>query len=185
MAKAKIKTKTKAKKAKKKARKKAAKRPVAPRAVSRMPRHRQYGALALRVGSRDQLEVLLVTSRGTGRWVIPKGWPMRNRTPAGTARREAFEEAGVKGELWSKRPIGSFRYVKRDEDFAGEILVQVFVLGVEQQKKEWPEKDERRVRWFSLRQAAALVKERELAKLLRDIPKLLFGPKAVRARRKK
>jgi 8-oxo-dGTP pyrophosphatase MutT (NUDIX family) len=180
MAKAKVKTKAKAKKAKKKA----AKRLVAPSAVSRMPRHRQYGALALRVGSRDQLEVLLLTSRGTGRWVIPKGWPMRNRTPAGTARREAFEEAGVKGELWSKKPIGSFRYMKRDEDFAGEILVQVFVLGVEQQKKDWPEKDERRVRWFSLRQAAALVKERELAKLLRDIPKLLFGP-TVRARRKK
>jgi 8-oxo-dGTP pyrophosphatase MutT (NUDIX family) len=181
MAKAKI----KAKKAKKKAGKKAAKRLVAPKAVSRMPRYRQYGAIALRVGARDQLQVLLLTSRGTGRWVIPKGWPIRNRTPAGTARREAFEEAGVKGELWSKKPIGSFRYMKRDENFTGEILVQVFVLGVEQQKKDWPEKHERRVRWCSLRQAAALVKERELAKLLRNISKLLFDPKTVRARRKK
>jgi 8-oxo-dGTP pyrophosphatase MutT (NUDIX family) len=182
---AKAKVKSKAKKAKKKARKKATKGVVAPKAVSRLPRHRQYGAVALRVGSRDQIEVLLLTSRGTGRWIIPKGWPMRNRTPAGTARREAFEEAGVKGELWSKKPIGSFRYFKRDESFAGEILVRVFVLAVEQQKKDWPEKAERRVRWFSLRQAAALVKERELAKLLRDIPTLLFGGKTVRARRKK
>jgi 8-oxo-dGTP pyrophosphatase MutT (NUDIX family) len=161
-------------------------RPPAPRkAAARLPKHRQYGALALRVGARDQLEVLLMTSRGTGRWVIPKGWPMRNRTPAGTARREAFEEAGVKGELWSKKPIGSFRYMKRDENFTGEILVQVFVLGVEQQMKDWPEKEQRRVRWYSLRQAAVLVHERELARLLRDVPKLLFGPKAVRARRKK
>jgi 8-oxo-dGTP pyrophosphatase MutT (NUDIX family) len=182
---AKPKAKAKAKKAKKKTGKKTAKRLVAPSAVSRLPRHRQYGALALRVGARDQIEVLLLTSRGTGRWVIPKGWPMRNRTPAGTAKREAFEEAGVKGELWSKKPIGSFRYFKRDENFSGEILVRVFVLGVERQKKEWPEKDQRRVRWFSLRQAAALVKERELAKLLRSIPKLLFEPKTVRARRKK
>ena len=181
---AKAKVKAKAKKAKKKARKKATKRLVAPRTAA-PPRHRQYGAVALRVGARDQLEVLLLTSRGSGRWVIPKGWPMRNRTPAGTARREAFEEAGVKGELWSKKPIGSFRYMKRDENFKGEILVRVFVLAVEQQKKDWPEKDERRVRWFSLRQAAALVKERDLARLLRSIPKLLFGGKTVRARRKK
>jgi 8-oxo-dGTP pyrophosphatase MutT (NUDIX family) len=178
---AKAQTKAKVKKAKS-TKKKVVKRPVARKAL---PRHRQYGALALRVGARDQIEVLLLTSRGTGRWVIPKGWPMRNRTPAGTAKREAFEEAGVKGELWSKRPIGSFRYFKRDENFSGEILVRVFVLGVERQKKEWPEKDQRRVRWFSLRQAAALVKERELAKLLRNIPKLLFEPKTVRARRKK
>jgi 8-oxo-dGTP pyrophosphatase MutT (NUDIX family) len=179
MAKAKAKIKAK------KAGKKAAKRIVAPSAMSRVPRHRQYGAIALRVGARDQLQVLLLTSRGTGRWVIPKGWPMRNRTPAGTARREAFEEAGVKGELWSKKPIGSFRYMKRDENFTGEVLVQVFVLGVEQQKKDWPEKSQRQVRWFSLRKAATLVKERELAKLLRNIPKLLFDPKTVRARRKK
>jgi len=171
--------------AKKKSTSKKAQAPAARSATRRLPRHRQYGALALRVGARDQLQVLLLTSRGTGRWVIPKGWPMRNRTPAGTAQREAFEEAGVKGELWSKKPIGSFRYFKRDESFSGEILVRVFVLGVERQKKEWPEKGERRVRWFSLRQAAALVKERDLAKLLRDIPKLLFEPKTVRARRKK
>jgi len=179
------KAKVKARKANKKTGKNAAKPLVAPGAAARLPRHRQYGAIALRVGARDQLQVLLLTSRGTGRWVIPKGWPMRNRTPAGTARREAFEEAGVKGELWSKKPIGSFRYMKRDENFTGEILVQVFVLGVEQQKKKWPEKDQRQVRWFSLRQAATLVKERELAKLLRNIPKLLFDPKTVRARRKK
>ncbi len=150
-----------------------------------LPRHRQYGALALRVGKRDQLEVLLLTSRGPGRWVIPKGWPIKGLKAPKSAAREAFEEAGVKGELWSKKPIGSFRYTKRDEDFAGEILVRVFVLAVEQQKKSWPEKDQRRVRWYSLRQAAALVKERELARLIRNLPKLLFGPQTVRARRKK
>src|SRR4051812_39152980 len=154
------------------------KRPRKPAAARPLPRHRQYGAIPLRFGARDQLEVLLLTSRGTGRWVIPKGWPMRNRTPAGTAEREAYEEAGVKGRLLSRKPIGSFRYFKRDANFTGEILVRVFVLAVEQQKKNWPEKAERRVRWFTLRQAAVLVKERELAKLLRSIPDLLVGAKA-------
>jgi len=161
-------------KAKRKARKKLAKPPAAGRGAARpLPRHRQYGAVPLRFGARDQLEVLLVTSRGTGRWVIPKGWPMRNRTPAGTARREAYEEAGVKGRLLSKRPVGTYRYFKEDESFSGEILVRVFLLAVEQQKKDWPERGERRSRWFTVRAAAALVKERDLARLLRSVPDML------------
>jgi 8-oxo-dGTP pyrophosphatase MutT (NUDIX family) len=151
------------------------KTPVARKAAARLPRHRQYGAIPLRFGSRDQLEVLLVTSRGSGRWVIPKGWPMRNRTPAGTARREAYEEAGVKGRLLSKKPIGSYRYFKRDESFTGEILVRVFLLAVEQQKKDWPERGERRTRWFTVRAAAVLVKERDLARLLRSVPGMLVN----------
>jgi 8-oxo-dGTP pyrophosphatase MutT (NUDIX family) len=169
----------------KKAKKKIAKRPVAPRTESRLPRHRQYGVIPVRFSRDGQIQVLLVTSRGTGRWLIPKGWPMRKRTPAGTAEREAFEEAGVKGWFWSRKPIGSYRYLKQDESFTGEILVRVFVLVVEQQKKNWPEKEERRVRWYDLRKAAALVKERDLAKLLRDLPRLLVGEKLVRPARKK
>jgi 8-oxo-dGTP pyrophosphatase MutT (NUDIX family) len=167
------------------------KRPTAAKAATervpkrKLPRHRQYGAIPVRFGSRDQLEVLLLTSRGTGRWVIPKGWPMPSRTPAGTARREAYEEAGVKGWLWSQKPIGSFRYVKREADFNGEILVRVFVLFVDQQKKNWPEKGQRRVRWLGLRQAASLVKERELAKLLLGMPRLLVGRKAAPPAKKK
>ena len=169
----------------KKAKKKVAKRTAAPIAKSRLPRHRQYGVIPVRFSRDGQIQVLLVTSRGTGRWLIPKGWPMRKRTPAGTAEREAFEEAGVKGWLWSHRPIGSYRYLKQDENFTGEILVRVFVLVVEELKKRWPEKEERRVRWCTLRQAAALVKERDLAKVLRDLPRLLVGEKPTRPMRKK
>ncbi len=137
--------------------------------------------------SRDgRIEVLLLTSRGTGRWVVPKGWPMRKRTPAGTAEREAYEEAGVKGWLWSGKALGSYRYFKDDADFTGEILVRLFVLVVEAQKKIWPEKGERRVRWYALREAASLVKERDLGKpLLRDMPRLLVGEKVARPTRKK
>lgn len=140
-----------------------------------LPRHRQYGVIALRVAHGDQIQTLLLTSRGTGRWVIPKGWRMRDRTPAGTAQREAYEEAGIKGMLWSKRPVGSYRYMKTDEKFTGEILVRVFVMVVKEQKKSWPERGQRRTRWLSLRKAAALVEERELAKLLRTIPAILNG----------
>lgn len=164
----------------------ARKRPVARRASLPLPRHRQYGVIPVRFSTDGQLQVLLLTSRGSGRWVIPKGWPMRKRTPAGTAEREAFEEAGLKGWLWSRRPIGSYRYFKKDGDFTGEILVRIFVLTVEQQKNNWPEKGERRFRWCDLRKAAALVKERELATLLRNLPRLLVGQeKAQPARTKK
>jgi 8-oxo-dGTP pyrophosphatase MutT (NUDIX family) len=176
---AKAKTKTK------KTKKKVAKRPIALRAAVGVPLHRQYGVIPVRFSRDGRIEVLLLTSRGTGRWVVPKGWPMRKRTPAGTAEREAYEEAGVKGWLWSGKPIGSYRYFKQDEDFSGEILVRLFVLAVEEQKKNWPEKGERQVRWYALRQAASLVKERDLAKLLRDMPRLLVGAKPTRPARKK
>jgi 8-oxo-dGTP pyrophosphatase MutT (NUDIX family) len=145
-----------------------------------LPRHRQYGVIALRVVRGDQIEVLLLTSRGTGRWVIPKGWRMRDRTPAETALREAYEEAGIKGLLWSARPVGSYRYVKNDERFTGEILVRVFVMVVQEQKKNWPEREERRTRWVTLRRAASLVAERDLAKLLRTMPAILSGKKPPR-----
>ena len=165
-------------KAKKKARKKAAKR----RTLPAMPRHRQYGVIPVRFGRDGRLQVLLLTSRGTGRWVIPKGWPMRKRTPAGTAEREAFEEAGVKGHLLSRRPVGSYRYLKTDEKFTGAILVRVFILAVEEQKKDWPEFHERRTRWFPVARAAAMVQERELATLLKAIPGMLVRRRAPNSR---
>jgi 8-oxo-dGTP pyrophosphatase MutT (NUDIX family) len=172
-------------KTKAKTRKKVAKRPVVRRKPRRLPRHRQYGAIPIRLGPRDQLEILLLTSRGTGRWVIPKGWPMRNRTPAGTAKREAYEEAGVKGQLWSRKAVGTYRYMKRDEKFTGEILVRVFILTVEEQKKDWPERGERRTRWFPVRAAATMVAEPGLAKLLRSVPAILVRQKTPPRRRKK
>lgn len=173
----------KAKKHKKK--QKLAKAKVARTTARRAQRPRQYGVIPIRLGDRNRVEVLLMTSRGTGRWVIPKGWPMAKRTPAGTARREAYEEAGIKGRLLSRKPVGSYRYTKADERSLGEIVVLVFVLSVEEQKRDWPESDERRTRWFPIRRAASLVKERELSKLLAAIPGLLADAPAKPARKKK
>jgi 8-oxo-dGTP pyrophosphatase MutT (NUDIX family) len=151
-----------------------AKAALAQQAVRRnTARRRQYAAIPIRIAARGRVEVLLMTSRGTGRWVIPKGWPMRHRTPAGTARQEAYEEAGITGRLWSRRSVGTYRYDKVDDKFSGEVTVRVFVLEVEQQLKDWPERGQRRRRWFASRRAAGLVQERELSRLLRTLPSVL------------
>src|ERR1700761_2252507 len=72
----------------------------------------QYAALPWRHRHGEELEILLATSRETRRWVIPKGWPMKNRKPHAAAAQEAFEEAGVSGRVM-KRSIGRYNYVKR------------------------------------------------------------------------
>jgi 8-oxo-dGTP pyrophosphatase MutT (NUDIX family) len=74
--------------------------------------HMQYAALPFRVGADGRPQVLLLTSRETKRWVIPKGWPMHGKKPREVAAQEAFEEAGLVGTLIGKRPVGSFHYAK-------------------------------------------------------------------------
>jgi 8-oxo-dGTP pyrophosphatase MutT (NUDIX family) len=124
----------------------------------------QYAALPYR-GDQD-VEILLLTSRDTGRWVLPKGWPMRGRKPRDAARREALEEAGVEGRV-GKHPIGSFHYLKHLADGASVTCkVIVYPLAVERQRRRWLEQDQRKVGWFSPKEAALVVHEPELAALL-------------------
>src|ERR1700704_4175513 len=106
----------------------------------------QYAALPYRRGSNSRTEVMLVTSRETGRWVIPKGWPQKRKKPHASAAREAREEAGVVGKI-EHHPIGSYSYKKRLK--SGTLVpceVRVFPLKVNRQKRGWPEKEERKVR---------------------------------------
>jgi len=113
------------------------------------------------------LRVLLVTSRDTGRWLIPKGYVELGETPAHAATKEAYEEAGIKGVLDSEMPLGFFTYFKRLK--SGESVpanVQVFLLRVEKQCKKWPERKERSYAWFSPEEAADLVHEAGLSTLL-------------------
>jgi len=124
----------------------------------------QYAALPYRLSG--GLMVLLQTSRDTGRWVLPKGWPMKGEKPYSAAKREALEEAGVVGRV-GKRSIGAFHYPKRLGD--GGIVtceVHVYPLAVENQRKRWPERLERSQRWFTPAEAAQVVQEPELAALL-------------------
>ena len=125
----------------------------------------QYAALPWRRGL-DGLEILLVTSRETLRWVIPKGWPMKGRKPHATAATEALEEAGVVGRI-GKSSVGDYHYVKRLKNGAPRLCrVEVFPLKVEHQRKRWQEQGQRIVHWFPVMDAAALVDEPELRQMI-------------------
>lgn len=127
----------------------------------------QIGALPWRRRG-GVLEVLLVTSRETRRWVAPKGWPMPYRSDPEAAAIEAWEEAGVKG-LIASTPLGGYDYVKRMKDGSDRACrVKVYPLEVTVMRDEWPEAAERDRRWFSPAEAAELVTEPELSAILRE-----------------
>jgi 8-oxo-dGTP pyrophosphatase MutT (NUDIX family) len=126
----------------------------------------QYAALPWRIGTGGKREVMLLTSRETHRWVIPKGWPMSGKKPAEVARQEAFEEAGLIGQMSGKRPLGRYQYLKRLKQGSTRCEVTVYLLQVEQQLDDWPEKDERTTRWFDANEAATLVDERGLSEII-------------------
>ena len=134
----------------------------------------QFGALPWRI--RDgKLEVLLITSRDTKRWIIPKGWPMDGTTPAEAAAKEAFEEAGVEGKL-SEMVAGFYGYLKQmDKSDDLPIVVAVFPIRVKRLLREWPEQPERKRRWFSVKKAATMVAEPELRQIIKH-----FDPRALR-----
>lgn len=127
----------------------------------------QYAALCWREAMAG-IEVLLITSRDTGRWVLPKGWPMPGLSPEDAAAREAWEEAGVVGQI---SPVGLGRYGYLKEMGANPAIpcaVAVYGLQVADLAAKFPEESERRRNWFPLDQAASLVREPELAELIRS-----------------
>ena len=125
----------------------------------------QYAALPWRRANRG-VEVMLLTSRETRRWVIPKGWPMVGVPPEVCAAEEAFEEGGVQGEISSS--IGVYDYAKTLKDGSTRDLnVEVFALEVLAELDVWPEANERSRRWFSIEAAADVVDEPDLAVLIR------------------
>ncbi len=129
---------------------------------------RQVGALPIRKLRGGGLEVLLVSSRETGRWVIPKGWPAKRLSDAKAAAREARQEAGVTGKI-SELPIGGYRYRKRMPGGLVRVIdVDVYVLRVKKQRKSWREKRERKRVWFPQDEAAKKVREPRLRALISD-----------------
>lgn len=130
----------------------------------------QVGALCI---NPDNGKVLLVTSRGTGRWIIPKGWPMKGRSLPGAAAIEAWEEAGVDGRI-GREEIGRYDYAKdQDEGYAVAVEVRVFAMHVRRLAKKYPEARERQRKWFTPAKAAELVIEPGLARILRSLPDVL------------
>lgn len=137
------------------------------RLLGRCPPDMQVAALCRKAGTG---EVLLITSRGTGRWVVPKGWPMPGRSLADAALQEAWEEAGVTGRV-GQAEIGRYHYGKeQDRGFAIPVEVRVFPLYVDQLESPFPEADERQRRWFAPEKAAQLVAEPGLQQILRNLP---------------
>ena len=129
---------------------------------------KQVAALPVRVNAKGKLEVLLVTTRQSRRWVIPKGWRSTRLSDADAAAREAQEEAGVTGKLL-KKPVGSYSYFKREDDGFRPVKVTVYLLKVQEQQKRWKEVDERKRRWLSISRAAELVQEPALATVIKRL----------------
>ena len=140
---------------------------------------RQIAVLPYRFGGPAQdgaTEVLLITSRETKRWVIPKGNPLTGMTRHAAAAIEAEEEAGVIGAV-CPTPIGSYQYRKRRANGAAVLLdVEVFPLAVTNELADWKEMDERERKWFPFDAAAAVVDEPDLQALIRS-----FGDRGFRA----
>ena len=136
----------------------------------------QYGVVPLRLDG-GSVRVLLVTSRETRRWVVPRGNPIRDLSPAASAAQEAYEEAGVRGEV-SPAPLGSYSYDKKRKN--GEVVlteVQLFALAVAEELESWPEQSQRERRWFAPGEAAEAVDEAALKDLIRGIDAgALVGP---------
>ena len=121
----------------------------------KIPRYKQVAVLPYRKHGKG-IDVLLITSRETKRWVIPKGWPMDGMKDWDAAATEAFEEAGVEGEV-GKKSIGTYHYVKRKKSGDLDVEVTVYPFEVKTELRIWPEKAERKRRWFSAEAAAAVV----------------------------
>ncbi len=116
---------------------------------------------------KNEIQVLLLTSLDTKRWVLPKGWPMDGMTPSAAAAQEAWEEAGLKGVV-GENAVGFYPYTKSfDRGLPLPIMVAVFPMAVEKMVDKFPEAGLRKRKWFSLRKAAARVDEPDLKRLLR------------------
>lgn len=134
----------------------------------------QVAALCWRIHE-GKPQILLVTSRDTGRWIVPKGWPMAGKTAAETASAEAWEEAGVEGRA-EETCLGLYAYTKMLGPERGvPCVVAVYPLRVRALARDYPERSQRRRRWFSPRRAAQKVDEPELKELLKGFDSTAAG----------
>lgn len=120
------------------------------------------------------MRILLVTSRGSGRWIIPKGTAPGSLLPHAAVAIEAEKEAGVIGAV-CPTPLGSYRFRKRRANGAALMVdVDVFPLAVTEEQENWKEQDQRERRWFSLTEAAEVVSEQDLRDLIRSFDATAF-----------
>ena len=144
---------------------------------AKSPNFRQIAALPYRVEEDGSVEVLLVTSRERGRWILPKGWPIKGMKDHAAAETEALEEAGITGTI-GRKPIGRFEYDKRFPRKVERVKVDVFPLAVDGQLDDWREKGQREVRWFKPDEAAAMAADEGVGPMILDFAAGLVSEKA-------
>jgi 8-oxo-dGTP pyrophosphatase MutT (NUDIX family) len=125
----------------------------------------QVGALPVRFEDDGTLKILLITSRRSRKWIIPKGNLMKRLAPHDAAAREAFEEAGAIGAI-EGRSRGCYRHRKRKARRQLHCQVTVYVLTVEQRLDRFPEREQRMVRWFTVDDARGVIRNRKLRELV-------------------
>ena len=133
---------------------------------------RQVAALPYRRHADGGMEFMVVTSRATGRFILPKGWPVKGMTDAEAAAEEAEQEAGVVGRV-DKHPIGRYRYWKRLADAFVPITVTVYPLEVEAEARDYREQEQRARGWLQPAQAELLIDDPELKSLIREASRVL------------
>lgn len=139
------------------------------RLILKPARARQVAAVCYRQ-TRAGKKVLLVTSRGTGRWIVPKGWPIKGLEDPQAALQEAWEEAGVKSADIQTDPVGTYDYdKKRAGGNITPVQAQVYLAEVESMAESYPEDHQRERQWFTQEEAASRVQEPELKAILRDL----------------
>lgn len=124
----------------------------------------QFAALCYRYKN-DKLQVCIVTTRGSGRWILPRGWPTHKKTAHDGAAIEAYEEAGITGQVFPNA-VGTYVYDKPLDDGVAPVLVVVYAIHATQVAKKWPEKSERKRKWVSLRTAAKKLDEPGLKQIV-------------------
>lgn len=127
----------------------------------------QSGAIPFRF-EQGCLQILLITTRNRKRWIIPKGIIEFDQTAVLSAEQEAYEEAGIRGQIFPK-PIGSYQYRK----WGGICTVQVFLIEVYEEFDEWPEDYFRQRKWVSIEQVQDLVSQDGLKSLIAKVPTFL------------
>ena len=146
----------------------AATKKTAVRKAKKGERIRQVAAIPFRLGAGGGIEVMLVTSRATRRFIVPKGWPMKGKSGRKAAMIEAREEAGVLGNIL-KQPAGTYSYWKRLENRFIRVDVVVYLLEVTEELPSWAEEGKRQRAWLAPADAALLIDEPDLSTLLRDL----------------
>lgn len=129
----------------------------------------QSGVVAYRLDGADDLVICMITSKSRGRWIVPKGMLERDMTPAESAANEAFEEAGVLGQVHPE-PLGEFQYQKGDGLACAVTLFPMLITDV---LESWPEQDQRLRMFVSVDEAIKLIEEPELAEAVNALPEML------------